>query len=298
MSNGPDFIIIGAMKCATSTLHDQLAAQDGIFMTSPKEPNFFSDDDVFSRGESWYRDLFADAAVESLCGESSTHYSKLPTHDHTIERLVEMLGTDLRLVYMMRHPVDRLVSHYMHEWSQREITCPIDEAVSAHPELVDYGRYAYQLESWMNVFGQDAILPVFFERFVAEPQDELQRIATFLGLTSDVTWVEELKQRNASGERLRRSPVRDLLIDNPLARSVRRTLVPKSWRDRAKAIWTMQDRPTLSPDVQQEVCQRFDEDLATLGRWLNVGALSCETFKKTVREQAPAWVTVAEEIAS
>ena len=44
----PDFLIVGAMKCGTSTLQAQLALQDGIFMTTPKEPNFFSDDAVFA----------------------------------------------------------------------------------------------------------------------------------------------------------------------------------------------------------------------------------------------------------
>jgi hypothetical protein len=54
----PDFIIMGAMKSATSTLHTQLAMQPGIFMSTPKEPNYFSDDAEFSRGEQWYADLF------------------------------------------------------------------------------------------------------------------------------------------------------------------------------------------------------------------------------------------------
>ena len=52
--NGPDFLIIGAMKCGTTTLQAQLALQEGVFMTTPKEPNFFSDDDVYARGLDWY----------------------------------------------------------------------------------------------------------------------------------------------------------------------------------------------------------------------------------------------------
>ena len=58
----PDFVIIGAMKCGTSTLAAQLGAQDGVFMTTPKEPNFFSDDAVFAQGLPWYESLFEAAA--------------------------------------------------------------------------------------------------------------------------------------------------------------------------------------------------------------------------------------------
>ena len=90
----PDFIIIGAMKCATSTLHEQLALQPGFFMSTPKEPNFFSDDDCFARGLDWYRGLFAEAPEGSIRGESSTHYTKLPTHPRTVERLLNKLKAD------------------------------------------------------------------------------------------------------------------------------------------------------------------------------------------------------------
>ncbi|HTO70120.1 MAG TPA: sulfotransferase, partial [Myxococcota bacterium] len=76
----PDFAIIGAMKCGTSTLHEQLALRSGFFMSRPKEPNFFSDDDQYARGVGWYAGLFAGAAPGQLCGESSTHYTKLPTY--------------------------------------------------------------------------------------------------------------------------------------------------------------------------------------------------------------------------
>jgi len=73
----PDFIIIGAMKSATSTLHEQLALQPDFFMSTPKEPFYFSDDEVFSRGREWYLNLFSNAEPNQLCGESSTHYTKL-----------------------------------------------------------------------------------------------------------------------------------------------------------------------------------------------------------------------------
>jgi hypothetical protein len=57
------------------------------------------------------------------------------------------LRPDVKLVYVMRQPVDRLVSHYVHEASRRPMP-PVDEAVESMPELVDYGRYAFQL-GWL-----------------------------------------------------------------------------------------------------------------------------------------------------
>jgi hypothetical protein len=293
----PNFIIIGAMKCATSTLHDQLDAQPGIFMSTPKEPNFFSDDRQFAQGVNWYTGLFDGARDDDLCGESSTHYTKLPTYPKTIERLTATLGGDVRFVYMMRHPIDRLVSHYIHEWTQRAIADPIDVAVSKHTELVDYGRYAFQLAPWIEAFGVDRILPVFFERFVAAPQKELQRVAEFIGLTADVQWVDDLEKRNVSSERLRKSMLRDLALDNPAARMLRRSLVPKTVRDRIKSFWTMNDRPELSSAMRAEVEARFDADLAMLGTWWNL-PLTCASFKDVARASTPAWQARAAEVTS
>src|SRR5580704_13557650 len=103
----PDFIVIGAMKSATTTLHEQLARQPGIFMSRPKEPNFFSDDEVYERGLPWYLSIFQGAGESALCGESSTHYTKLPAHPRTVERMARALPR-VRVVYVMRHPIDRL----------------------------------------------------------------------------------------------------------------------------------------------------------------------------------------------
>ncbi|MCA9296046.1 MAG: sulfotransferase [Phycisphaerales bacterium] len=293
----PDFIIIGAMKCATSTLHDQLAAQPGVFMSTPKEPNFFSDDPQFARGPAWYHALFDGAHDDDLCGESSTHYTKLPTYPKTIERLASTLGNDVRFIYMMRHPIDRLVSHYIHEWTQRTISDPIDVAVRRHAELIEYSRYAYQLAPWIEAFGARRILPVFFERFVAEPQQELQRVAAFIGHTAGVHWVDDLERRNVSSERLRTSVMRDLVVDNVVARTLRRTFVPKSLRDRVKSFWTMENRPELSPALRAEVEAKLDDDLATLSAWWNL-PLTCASFTEVARSGTPTWHAHPAEVTS
>src|SRR5262249_9316045 len=148
----PDFIVIGAMKSATTTLHEQLARQPGIFMSRPKEPNFFSDDANYVRGLSWYRSLFPGRDGVVLRGESSTHYTKLPTYPRTVKRMTQSLR-DVKLIYVMRHPIDRLVSHYMHERSLDSVRAGIDEAIEEVPILVDYGRYGMQLLPYLEVYG-------------------------------------------------------------------------------------------------------------------------------------------------
>lgn len=283
----PDFIIIGAMKAATSTLQVQLGAQPGIFMSTPKEPNFFSDAANWALGEDWYRGLFADAAPGDLCGEASTHYTKLPTLPDTLPRLRAMLP-EARLIYLMRHPIDRLVSHYSHGWLERSMAGSIDEAVARHPELVDYGRYAMQIAPWIAAFGKDRVLPVFMEHMLAEPQAELERICRFIGHDGAPLWQQDAEAQNVSRERLRDSRLRDAIVYHPLVSAVRRNLVPQGVRNWIKRGWQMKAKPELGAETLAKVTAALDADLALLGPMLGT-TLDCASFKTVVRAKALDW---------
>ena len=287
MSKSPDFIIIGAMKCATSTLHDQLAQQPGIFMSELKEPNFFSNDDIYVQGWEWYASHFEDASPQDLCGESSTHYTKLPTYPDTVERIRQSLP-EVKLIYVMRHPVERLVSQYIHEWSQRVMSEEINTAVDQYPELIEYSRYTVQLQPFFDTFGPDRILPVFFERLATDPQAELERIGRFIGYSGQPTWEDNRDAQNVSTARMRQSLLRDLIVEAPGLRELRRLLIPKSFRLWVRSLWTMKDKPELASEKVERLEKIFDEDLKVLGSWLGM-SLSCENFKETVCANSVNW---------
>jgi len=284
----PDFIIIGAMKCATSTLHQQLARQRGICMSMPKEPNFFSDDRHWSRGLDWYGSLFDAAQPGDLCGESSTHYTKLPTYPHTIERMTRCLGERTRFVYIMRHPVDRLVSHYVHDWSRRKVSVPIDTAIDRHPELVAYGRYAMQLKPYLARFGPERVLPVFFDRLAMEPQEELARVCEFIGYRRRPAWNRGAGKENESSRRIRRTAFRDMILDCQALRSAARRLIPKGIRSAVEEAWSVKERPEPSRDRRMHLEKIFDQDLRIVGDWMGM-RLSCATFKRIGRTAAASW---------
>lgn len=288
MNKTPNFIIIGAMKCATSTLHEQLALQPGIFMSQLKEPNFFSNDEEYEKGWNWYLSHFESAPVDAFCGESSTHYTKLPTYPQTIQRLQHHLP-QAKFIYVMRHPIDRLVSQYIHEWTQKVISEDINTAIKNHPELIDYSCYMMQLQPYFETFGQDRILPIFFERMLSYPQAELERVCEFLGYPEKPIWNFELEAQNVSTERLRKSAWRDFLVETPGLRELRRLLVPKSFRAWVKSWWVMKQKPELTPENYENLQLIFNSDLAQLGEKLGI-ELSCNNFKSQVKDQAFNWV--------
>ncbi|ACB54073.1 probable sulfotransferase [Crocosphaera subtropica ATCC 51142] len=288
MKKLPNFIIIGAMKCATSSLHEQLNQQPGIFMSELKEPNFFSNDEEYSKGLNWYLSHFKEANINDLRGESSTHYSKLPTYPHTIERLQKHLP-NAKFIYVMRHPINRLVSQYIHEWSQRVISEEINESLDRYPELIEYSLYTKQLQPYFDTFGKERVLPIFFERMLTTPQTELEKICHFIGYTNKPRWDEQLNASNVSSERMIKSDWRDAMVEAPGLKQLRRLLIPKSFRTWVRSLWTIKKKPELTSENIEKLTKIFDQDLAVLGSWLRV-ELTCDNFQETVKHSSLNWV--------
>lgn len=259
----PDFILIGAMKCGTSTLQTQLAAQPGVFMSTPKEPNYFSNDEIFAKGAAWYEGLFDDAPSGALKGEASTHYTKLPTYPQTLARMTATLPA-LRLIYMIRDPMTRAVSHYVHEWTERRAGADADAAFRKDGTFMEYGCYGMQIAPFVEAYGPQNILLTSLEALVADPETEFDRIAGFLGLPPGAAWQHEVAPQNVSRDRMRRLPLQSLLIDNPVARTLRRSLVPASLRRRIREGRQMDSRPEIPADLEARMKARFLQDREVL----------------------------------
>ena len=275
------------MKAATSSLHDQLGAIDGVFMSTPKEIYFFSDDPVYANGLDWYSKHFDNARTSDICGESSTHYTKLPTYPETTSRIKQAIP-NARFVYVMRHPIDRLVSQYTHMWLERETVASFSDAVDgAVPELIDYSLYTTQLEPFFETFGAESVLPVFVDRMRSDPDGELQRVAGHVGLNRPVRWNHELGANNVSAERLQQSSTRDRLKEIPGYSSARK-LVPNRAIERIRDRWRPSDKPELTSSQLVSLTETFNVDLSKLGSWLGVD-LSVETFCSVAAAEPYKW---------
>ena len=176
----PGFLVIGAQKSATSSLCELLGQHPDVFMCEPKEPYFFSHDEVFARGMAWYESLFQGAEHRAAVGEGSTTYTQHGLYPEAPARIAEALP-DARLVYMVRHPVERVASHWMHLRTKggRE-TAPIDEAVRARPEYLDHSLYHHQLSFYRERFPADRLLVLFFDEFKQDAEEVTRECLRFL----------------------------------------------------------------------------------------------------------------------
>lgn len=178
----PDFIIIGAMKSGTTSLFQWLADQPELSVPTLKEPNFFSDDPQWRKGLKWYGGLFASAHADRLVGEASIRYTALSCCDVAARRMAATVP-DARLIYMMRHPLDRIRSHYRH-WVSYMGKSESLAAALAMPENEFVGRSLYFrcMTPYIEAFPREQLCIIRFEDLLSEPRPAWSAVLAHLGL--------------------------------------------------------------------------------------------------------------------
>lgn len=176
-------LIIGAMKCGTTQLFHTLAAHPEVNACAMKEPNFFVDhaSSNWSRGNLWYRSLFRDAPGIRL--EASTAYTKDYLDQQTALR-IRSYCPKAKLIYLIRDPVDRAISHYLHNVTEGREDRPISEAlldgVSVYNSVSLYYR---QLTPFLSLFPRDQICVVQAESLWKAPEETIAGVLDFLGIS-------------------------------------------------------------------------------------------------------------------
>ena len=209
-------MIIGAMKAGTTTLHAYLCRDDRIFMASPKEPQFFSRDHVYARGVEWYKSLFSHALPEQVCGEASTCYSRWPAYPDAPARIAEH-APDVKFIYVMRHPVDRLYSHYGHTMQVRRSkdaayrVVSVDEFIETDAEAVSASLYIHQIERYLKFFSRSRFLFLTFEELSADPPAVLEKAQRFLNLEPAALENGEPLVRNRTGDLMARTRIKKMV---------------------------------------------------------------------------------------
>jgi len=180
--NRPDFLVIGGMKCASTTMHEDLSMHPMI-ECGKKELNALLTTDLVEIA-GIYSENFRGAKAEQLLGDVSADYSTLPTNPGVAQRALK-IAPGLKIVYIVRDPIRRALSHHQHmvNWSGAgRMPLDVNVAIENHPELMSYSCYAMQLQPWIEAFGLDNILVVKFEDYIGDRTVVANRVCRFLGL--------------------------------------------------------------------------------------------------------------------
>lgn len=290
----PDFVIVGAMKAGSTTLWRYLTRHPQVFMPmEKKEPQYFSRDESFAKGEAWYRHLFQEAAAEQLCGEASTCYTRFPVYPKAAKRMADTVP-DVKLIYVLRHPVERLYSHYVHEMSRRFVRGERLESFEVFSSMDDEARcasrYSLQIQQLLRHFPASRILIVLTDDLLERPARVLNEVQSFLGLedrdlaaggpeyantsldrvtrTPGMIWNRRMKQ-------LRHAPILQRIIDRipvSLRRRMRADLV-RTVAGSSLGRWQSDQLKSrlspLSPPVRWKLCREYACEARVIGAHIN-----------------------------
>lgn len=206
----PDFIIGGAPKCGTTSIHFILDQHPGIALPEGEihffdaddpvtHPDFvgvrsgslsyFDPNDAAGRSLDWYRHQFEAFADTPLIGEDSTTY----VFSAVAARRMATLLPDVKLIFMLRHPVKRAYSQYWHLVTSARTSLSFERALSRFPGILMGSTYTHNLQRYFEAFRADQIRVVLFEDFIADQQGTIDSLCDFLGaermsLESARTW--------------------------------------------------------------------------------------------------------------
>lgn len=235
----PDYLIIGTQRGGTTSLYKYLVQHPAAAHALTKELRFF--DLNYHRGLGWYRSRFPTRhyrawlrrrGIDLVVGEASPDYL---FHPHAPIRVARALPS-VKLIVLLRNPVERAYSHYWHQARRGHEPLSFDEAVAREPERLDgelerilsdpryvsyerhhhsyvtRGNYADQLRAWMDLFPPDRFLIERSEDFFAEPPKVFARVLEFLGLHA---WeLTEYETFNAFASGAMAPDIRSALVDH------------------------------------------------------------------------------------
>jgi hypothetical protein len=234
----PEFIIIGAQKCGTSSLCSYLFRHPQVKPARRKEIHYF-DSPEYALGTRWYKAHFplktglnhGNTAGHVITGEASPYYLCYP---HAPQRIHELVPR-AKLIIMLRNPVDRALSHYNHQVRKGREQLSFEDAIVAEPERIkgekermladpnyyshNYwgfsyltrGHYAEQIENWLKLFPGEQMLFISSEDFFANPKDIYHETLEFLGLENHD--LPEYKKQNSGSYSNMPERTRQQLLD-------------------------------------------------------------------------------------
>lgn len=274
----PNFLIIGARKAGTTSLYHYLYWHPQVFMSPEKELMFFIPERNWSRGLAWYEQHFQEADDAVAIGEATPGYTKYP-RSKGIPALIARTLPNARLIYLVRHPVERMISHYLNNlvnlW-ERELSA--EKALMTNHRYIDESRYAMQIEQYLRYFPRERLLIVKTEDLRDARVQTMERVYRFLGVES--SWVPENLDEEHNTSRSKESRA-----VRPTASAISRNLrrlpgykkfvsgTPHSLKKLKHRLVTREIAPTvtIADEVRKELEERVRPDVERLRKYMGHG---------------------------
>jgi hypothetical protein len=257
----PNLRVIGAATSGTTSLVQYLRAHPQAYM--PRfEPHYFTAERCWKLGQAWYESQFKEAGSAVAVGEKSASYSRYPLYQGVPDRIATLVP-GIRIVYLVRHPLHRMRSEYLHRLLNGKESRSLDEAVRADPSYLDTSRYALQIDRYLEHFPREQLLVLTAEQLRHARRASLDRVQAFLGLDRGWQPPELGREYNRTAHKQARQPIPSplkRLLDASLHVGVSPRAVERlSYRsvatkvDQTRIVFSDQARTRLEDELRDDV---------------------------------------------
>jgi hypothetical protein len=262
----PNLIIIGGLKCGTTSIHHYLGLHPDINMSKPKELNFFVQELNWDLGLPWYMGRFDSRSV--VRGESSPHYTNQPRYTGVAGRIHDNLP-DAKLLYMVRDPISRILSHWRHATGAGYEKRPMEDVLSRDDQTyVTRSMYWMQLQPYLELFPREQIQVIAQEELQSDRDGTMRRAFEFAGVDPDFTSEQfDREWEKSTAKESDQYQLMEKLIKLPGFRSFDRNFdrLPERMRWMVEKFVHDPDapeapKPELPEDIKERLLAHFAED--------------------------------------
>ena len=270
MEKWPNLFIVGAPKAGTSSLYTYLDSIPGIFMSMPKEPNYFSVKTISEnshtvmkpiRDKSKYLDLFKKVKDEKIIGEASPSYLS----DPEAPKLIHEIVPDAKIIISLRDPVERTFSYYLmfirggfmkdsfHHEVQKALK--LVRIYNQRSLRLETGLYAEDIQRYHDIFGPEQVKIIIFEEFINDVKKTMKDILSFLDIYYELNEFD-VEAYNKFG--VPRSPISQFILRRGNVRRLAARFMSPSIRRilKEKILLKNEPKPEM-PDEDREILRNF-----------------------------------------
>ncbi len=276
----PNFIIVGAPKAGTTSLYHYLSEHPQIFMSTPKEVNYFSKEEIEGQGLYYkdfkandfveYESLFTGVSDERAIGEGSVSYLFYPETPKKIKKALP----NVKIIILLREPVSRGFSHYLMDYRLGLVDASFEEIVfkrcthkTSHlyfQQYVELGLYFEQVKRYLSTFGNNKVKIYLQDDLRQDPKKMFNDLFEFLEI-DNVIIPNIDRQHNVFS--MPRNGLIHSLYASPIIRSTISRIFPEVAKEKIRDVFfERKKKPELEKKSRQHLIDYFQKDIQQLER--------------------------------
>lgn len=261
----PNFICIGAMKSGTRSLYNYLSLHPEIFMSEIKELDFFIESKNWKRGVEWYKSNFPESAKN--IGECSPNYTKYPKFPGVPKKMYSLLP-EAKLIYLVRDPIKRIISHYIHRVASGREKQKIEEVLTdSHKQAIyiNCSKYYLQIEQYLEYYPASSILVIPTGDLASDRLNTLKKIFNFLNVDPNFFHEDFLQVAHQSKEKSQQTDLNLRISAIPGGKLIQSAMFRFLGHRVAKELlWLPIKPPALGSSTCQLLIELLQEDVQKL----------------------------------